>query len=284
MKKNILITGTGGFIGKYLKEFFAKNNKYTIYSPRSFELNCCNSTEVAQYLEKNDIDYIIHCASIGGVRGVVDDGITLKNNLLMVENLLSSKKTTTRIILFGSGAMYGKSRVLKKITENDIGNFIPLDLYGKSKMLIAQKVQGRNDCVCLNIFGCYGQGEKESRFPTYAINQNIKNNPIEINQNVIFDYLYINDLAKIIEHFLLNHPNKNIINVTPTESISLYKIAEIVNKIGLNQVPIIIKDKELGNEYTGDNTLLLKELPDFRFTSIKDGLTLLYNHLAALMP
>ncbi|UKI40809.1 MAG: hypothetical protein L6V95_11900 [Candidatus Melainabacteria bacterium] len=70
--------------------------------------------------------------------------------------------------------MYNKARHLKKVKENQIGKNIPNDLYGKSKMLIAQKIQNRLDVLCLNIFACYGYNEKPSRFPSYAINQNLK--------------------------------------------------------------------------------------------------------------
>ena len=80
------------------------------------------------------------------------------------------------------------------------------------------------------------------------------------NQYVILDYLYIDDLTKIVEYFLFNIPQNNIINVTPNDSISLLDIANIINTIGNNKVPIYIKNDILGNEYTGDNTRLLKEI------------------------
>ena len=102
-----------------------------------------------------DIDYIIHCGTVGGARGVEDKDTTITENLLMVENLLKSKNPTTKIILFGSGAMYDKSHPIIKAKESDIGQIEPYDLYGKSKVMIAQRIKDRKDCVCLNIFGCF---------------------------------------------------------------------------------------------------------------------------------
>lgn len=131
--------------------------------------------------------------------------------------------------------------------------------------------------MCLNIFGCYGKNEKDSRFPTYAIKQNIQHLPIIINQNVVFDYLYIDDLCKIIEFFIKNKfPKNNIINVTPSESISLKEIAEIVNETSNFKSEIIIKNPVLNFEYTGDNSKLLKLIPDLKFTSHKNGLKVFY--------
>lgn len=277
MIKNILITGSGGFVGKNLKKYFEKD--YNILSPRSYELDCTSKSAVKEYFEQNQIDFVIHCATTGGARGIPDKETTIDDNLKMVDNILNSKSENTRVILFGSGAMYGKSKPIHKAKESEIGDFLPSDLYGQSKMLISQKVKDRKDVVCLNIFGCYGYGELPGRFPTYAITQNLRHLPIEINQNVVFDYLFIEDLCRIIEYFISHQPKENIINVTPTESVMLSEISKIVNEISGFESEITIKNPVLGNEYTGDNSRLLKEIPDFQFTPLKTGLEKLYNYL-----
>jgi len=279
--ENVLITGSGGFVGGNLKRYL--KDKYNLLTPRSFELDCVDENAVKEYFEQNKIDFIIHCGSIGGARGVQDKDTTIEDNLKMVENILSSKGQDTRVILFGSGAMYGKSRSLHKVKEDIIGEFEPIDLYGKSKLLISEKIKNRKDILCLNIFGCYGYNEKPFRFPTYAITQNLKHEKIEINQNVIFDYLFIDDLCRIIEYFIEHEQkNENIINVTPTNSISLLEISNIVNEISDFKSEITIKSDVLGNEYTGDNTRLLREIPDFKFTEIKNGLKAFYVYLSGL--
>ena len=274
---NILLTGSGGFIGKNLKTYL--QDKYNLLTPRSYELNLIDKQAVKEYFESNEIDFVIHCASTGGARGIQDRDTTIEDNIAMVDNILKYKKAKTRVILFGSGAMYGKSRPLHKVKEEEIGNVIPSDLYGKSKMLIAEKVKNRDDVVCLNIFACYGYGEKESRFPSYAINQVLKGEDIEINQNVIYDYLFVEDMVKIVEHYITYKPISNIINITHTKSVSLEEIAKIVNRFCGNKVNIKIKNPIMNNEYTGDNSLLLSDIPDFEFTKIEDGLKKLYNYI-----
>ena len=273
---NILLTGSGGFIGKNLKKHLA--NRYNLFCPRSYELNLCDETAVQSYFANNDIEFIIHCGSIGGARGIEDEKHTIEANLAMVENLLKYKKQDIKVILFGSGAMYGKTRNLHKVKESEIGEFIPQDLYGQSKVKISEIARKRNDVLCLNIFACYGYGEKENRFPSYAINQNLAHKPIEINQNVVFDYLFVEDMAKIIEYFIQNDWQDSVINITPTESVSLTEIAQLVNEISNFKSEIIIKNAVMNNEYTGDNTLLLKNMPSLKFTSMKDGLKKLYEY------
>lgn len=273
----ILLTGSGGFVGKNLKEYFC--TEHELLTPRSFELNLIEQNQVETFFNHNKIDFIIHCGSVGGYRTQKDKDTTIENNLAMVKNLLKYKRENCRVILFGSGAMYDKNRSLDKVKESEIGHFIPKDLYGKSKLEISKIVCGRDDVLCLNIFGCYGKYEKETRFPTYAITQNLNNQKITINQNVIFDYIYIDDLCRIIEYFIGHKPANKIINVTPDKSISLLEIANLVNEIGKNKTEIEVLNPVMGNQYTGSNALLKTELKDFKFTDYKTGLIELFNFI-----
>ena len=274
---NILLTGSGGIIGKNLKEYL--KDKYTLLCPRSLELDLTDENAVKKYFLHNKIDFIIHCASVGGARGIDDRDSTIDDNLSMVNNLIKYKNNGVRIILFGSGAMYDKSRNLHKVKESEIGQYIPHDLYGQSKMRIAQSIKKYSDILCLNIFACYGYGEKANRFPSYAINQVLNGEDVVINQNAVFDYLFVEDMQKIVEHFIKYEPENKIINISPTKSISLLEIAEIINNFSDKKVNIFVKNKVLCNEYTGDNSLLLSEIPDFQFTTMESGLKKLYLYM-----
>lgn len=275
----ILLTGSGGFIGKNLKSYL--KDKYELLTPRSYELDLINTDAVAKYFKENDIDFVIHCGSVGGARGVQDRDTTIEDNLAMVDNILANKKTATRVILFGSGAMYDKSRNLHKVKESQIGEIIPNDLYGKSKLLIAEKIKNRKDVLMLNIFACYGYGEKESRFPSYAIYKAIQGEDILINQNINFDYLFVEDMAKIVEHFIITEPKNNIINITPSKSSSLKEIAEIVQSYSQKNINIKILNEGMNFEYTGDNTLLLNNFENLKFTSLEVGLKSLFNYIVS---
>ena len=86
-------------------------------------------------------------------------------------------------------------------------------------------------------------------------------------------------MEKIVEYFVSHFLTDKVINITPTNSISLLEIAKIVNRFGKKKVDIQIKNEVLNNEYTGDNTLLLKNYPELQFTDIKDGLKKLYESI-----
>ena len=51
----------------------------------------CDENAVEQYFAEQDIDFIIHCGSTGGARGIEDRDTTIEDNLAMVNNLLNEK-------------------------------------------------------------------------------------------------------------------------------------------------------------------------------------------------
>lgn len=275
--KTLLITGARGFIGSSLKNYF--KDKFHILAPTHQELDVVNKNAVKEFFARNPIDIIIHCATNGATKYRAEPQETLKDNLAMMENILTYKLPLSKVITFGSGAMYDKSRPLHKISEDCIGEVKPKDLYGLSKMMIAQSIKQRSDVVCLNIFGCYGYNEISTRFPTYAITKAIENQDIAINQNVIFDYLFIEDLNRIVEYFLEYQPKENVLNATPTVSVSLDEIAKFAQKLINPKVKIRFVNSGMNNEYTGSNSKLLKEIPNFKFTPMKTGLEKLYRFI-----
>ena len=56
---NILLTGSGGFIGLNLKEYL--KTKYTLFCPRSYELDLTHSDAVKKYFQ-NHKTYCLYTA------------------------------------------------------------------------------------------------------------------------------------------------------------------------------------------------------------------------------
>lgn len=263
--KNILLTGSGGFIGKHLKGYF---DKYNLFTPRSFQLNLLDETETAKYLKENNIEFIIHCASCG-VRITSDATLeyVAKPNIQMFKNLANSGLP---MITIGSGAEYDKSRPLVNIREEDFGKSVPKDPYGYSKYMISKEIEKRDNILNLRLFGIYGYGEDPSRVTSCIINAKIKNEPVVLNQNVRFHFIWIDDFCKIVKYFVEHSARERFLNVAPTESIEIVDLAKIL------KVETIIKNEGLNKEYTGDNTKLLSIIKDFKFTSYEDGMRKFY--------
>lgn len=268
----ILITGSGGFIGKSIKNYLLKE-MYDVLTPRSYELNLLDKTEVRAFLKSNKVDTIIHCAANGVVSSHnMSEYNVAGDNLSMFKNIAESASENTLIINMGSGAEYDKSRELKKVREDQFGESIPSDHYGYSKYLISKEIEKYPNALNLRLFGVYGNGEHASRFPSYAIRMASEKKPIEINQNVFFSYLFAEDLCKIVGRFISDMPITGFFNVVPNDVIDLLNIAKKVNKLYGSDAPIIIKNEGFNTEYSGDNKLLASKIVDLKFTSLDDAL------------
>lgn len=275
MKKNILITGGSGFIGQNFKECLS--SKYTIYSPTHQDLELTEEKQVEGFFKKNKIDAVIHCANIGGTRNTIQLSNIVSVNLRMFLNLLKSKRYYKKMIFLGSGAEYGKNQALVKVKESDFDKSVPVDDYGFYKYVCSRLIEREKNIVNLRLFGIYGKYEDYSlRFISNAIVKNLLLIPIDINQNVFFDYLYINDLIRIIDYFINNETKYNFYNVSSGKKIDLITLARKINAISPYRSKVIIRRKGLNKEYTASNTRLTEEIKGFKFTSIEEGISDLY--------
>ena len=86
----ILITGTNGFIGRNLKEYF-QDRYENVYCPKRGQLNLLNAKDVYEYLKKNHFEIVIHC------------GVTLtsvEENLKMYFNIETCSKFFGKFLPF----------------------------------------------------------------------------------------------------------------------------------------------------------------------------------------
>jgi GDP-L-fucose synthase len=267
----ILITGANGFIGRNLKEYL--ETKFDVLVPSSSQLNLLHYEDTKSFFRLNKIQAIIHCASRGvRITPNLSDDITLQN-VAMFQNIVRSASDSVLIINMGSGAEYDKSRALERVKESQFGEQVPQDSYGYSKYLISKEIEKHTNTINLRLFGVYGPYEHYDRFPSYAVRQLISRKVIDINQDVVFSYLFVGDLCRIVECFLKYPPESKFLNVVPSEVIRLTEICETLFDITGVDVPVILKNKTLNKEYSGNNEELLAELGrGFEFSSHRQAL------------
>lgn len=277
MTKTILMTGAGGFIGRNLKPFLEKNG-FSVIAPKSKDYDFTDEKTVADlvFTYQPDLFILAGFYGISSPKNIPDDAE--EKNLAIFNNFLKAANGKT-IFTFGSGAEFDKSRDIKKAKESDLGQALPKDNYGRAKYALSQEIKKHSNVYNLRLFGVYGPGEFDSRFITHASKCNLARKAITIRQDVVFDYIPVEDLCEIILRFINKKPKAQFINITPDKSISLSQIAGIINEISPYKSEVIISKKGFANEYTGDNTVLKTELPGFAFTSYIDGIKKFYEYL-----
>jgi len=274
------MTGGSGFIGKNLSERLSP--KHEVVAPSHRELELLDEIAVRSFFEKHFFDAVIHSAVKPGHRNAKDLSNQLYSNTRMFFNIARNANRFGKMIFIGSGAVYDLRNYIPKMKEEYFDTHVPADEHGFSKYIIAKYIERVNNIVEMRIFGIFGKYEDYAvRFISNAICKTLHNLPITIKQNRRFDYLYIDDLLPVVEHFLLNEGRHKAYNVTPDSSIDLYSLAEKVRSRSKTNVPIVVGEAGLAREYSGDNARLRGEMPHLDLTPIDQAISLLYDWYAA---
>lgn len=284
MIRTMLITGGTGFIGRSLIEFFNKNSEYNLYYPTSKELDLLDETSVKEYLKRVKPDVVIHAANYGiGMDKSKDEKKVLENILRMFYNLQKNSALYGRMFHLGSGAEYDKRYPIVRVSEEEIGRTIPIDQYGLAKYTINELTQKSNNIYNLRLFGIFGPYEYYStKFISNICCKAIKGINLSIRQNVYFDYLWIEDFCRIVSILLTKELEYHTYNVTTGHQEDLISLAELVIEESGKKMPLFVCREGLGNEYTADNTRLMKVLGKFSFTDKRECIHKLYNYYRSI--
>ena len=272
MTGKILLTGTGprGFVGRNLAE--ALKDKYELFTPASSELDLRNYESTARYIHKHKIESVIHASS--------STENTLDSDLKMYFNLEKLSRNLDKMIYFGSGAEFDKRFDIVMASEDDIGKRIPVDAYGFAKYIMTTHARLSQNVYCLRLFGIFGKYEDWTyKFISNICCKAIFDLPLTIRRECKFDYIYIDDLPKVIEWFLENKPVFHDYNFTYGKPVLLTELAEMVLQAAGKKLDIVMLNTDgYNNEYTSNNERLLKELTWFKLIKLETAVERLYKY------
>ena len=276
MKKNILLTGGSGFIGRNILESYL-SQKYDIVAPRHTEVDIADTESVDNFFKDKKFDVVLHTAVKPGHRAALDKSNLFYTNVRMFENLERNKDKFGKFINFGSGAVYDVSKNNSGVSENDIYKNMGVDEHSFTKYVVHKQIDNLPGFVDLNIFGIFGKYEDYSiRFISNAICKSLFNLPITLRQNRRFSYLYVNDLPKILDWFIENDTKYKSYNIVPDTHTNLADIAYVVSKVSGNK-DIKIANDGYGLDYYGSNARLKNEFKDVYFTPMETAIAELYD-------
>ena len=276
MKKQILLTGGSGFIGRNIRESYL-SEKYDIVAPSHQIMDVVNTKSVDDFFAHRYFDVVLHAAVKPGHRAAIDKSNLFYTNVRMFENLERHRDRFGRLINFGSGAIYDVAQNNANVSENDVYKNMGSDDHSFTKYVIHKQIDNLPNFVDLNIFGIFGKYEDYSiRFISNAICKSLFNLPITLRQNRRFSYLYINDLMPILEWFIENEPKFKSYNIVPDNFVELADIAYHIEKLNPKSCVKIASDG-YGLDYFGSNTRLRSEIKNLYFTPINEAILDLYN-------
>ena len=273
--ENILITGGTGFIGRNLKESLC--GRYHVLAPRHAELDLLDYDALFAYVRENQIDVIIHAAvHVPEFNGAENE---YYNDMLMFLNLEKISPYVEKILYFGSGAEYDKRFHIRNVTEDDFGKRIPVSEYGLGKYTMTKLARASENIYNLRLFGIFGKYELwRVKFLSNLCCKAVFDLPLTIRKDCCFNFLYIDDLVKIVERFVSNSPKRHDLNVCHDQNYRLSELATMVLRVSGKELEIRLLSDEKNLDYTACNKQLHKEIPDFQCTVMEQSLKLLYQH------
>lgn len=274
----ILVTGGNGFIARHVAARLAPEHAVDRLGRDALDL--LDAERVADHLRAKRYDAVIHAATYDAApaHSTKDPAKVLENNLKMFFHLARCSDHFGRMLYFGSGAEFGRAHWTPRMAESYFDRHVPADPYGLSKYTMNLHASRPGSKVYnLRLFGVFGEDDDwRTRFLSNACCRAVLGRPVAMNQNRVFDHLYIQDLAEIVRWFLDAAPRFNTYNVCSGEARDFLSLAQTVVRVSGRPLEIVVKNPGLGTEYSGDNARLLAELGAFRFTPVDQAIAAVY--------
>ena len=254
----ILITGSNGYLGSSLCSHFKKKHDVIPISRENFDLT--SQKETINFFNDKYFDVVFHCSIQGGSRLKRDTYKVMDSNLIMYYNLLENRSHFGKLINFGSGAEF----------------FSSSSPYGISKKVISNSISEIEGFYNIRIYSVFDENELETRFIKNSIIKYLNKQEIEIFENKIMDFFYMEDLFLLLDYYIQNNPPKEI-DCSYKYSYHLLEIAEFINNMGDYKVPIRILSEKDGI-YRGDFLDL-----GLNFTGVEEGIKRTYDRIKKLV-
>ncbi len=237
--KNILITGSSGFIGFHVSEFLLKkkiniigldnhNNYYDVSLKNKrlkilkkfknfkfYKVDISKKKDLKKVFEKNKIDLVIHLAAQAGVRySFINPNKYIDSNITGFTNTLElmKKNKIKKLVYASSSSVYGNC---KKFPFRENFDLSPLNFYGQTKLFNEKMVKIYEEnynlkCIGLRFFTVYGPYGRPDMFIPKILNK-IKSNKVINLFNAgkhSRDFTYVKDIAQLIGKIIIKFPQK----------------------------------------------------------------------------
>ena len=286
--EKILVTGGYGLVGSE----FNSNNYYRLSSK---ETDLRVSKEVDLLLSENKFEGLIHCAGkVGGIASNMNfKGEYFYDNVMINTNIIESsrKNNIKNLVAFLSTCVF-PDQVEYPLTESKIHLGPPHfsnDAYAYAKRMADIQIRAYKEQYGLNyksVIPCNIYGPND--------NYDIKNGhvlpslihkcylarehktPLTIwgSGKPLREFIFSKDIAKLTEWVLYNYNENEPIILSTSEEISIGDVVNMIVNIMNFKGDVIFDSSKPDGQFRkpSDNSKIKNYLPNFKFTSIYEGL------------
>jgi nucleoside-diphosphate-sugar epimerase len=191
----IFVTGSAGFIGGKLVEYF-KSQGHEVVHPIRQELDLTDYAAVDKFFDEQNIETVVHCAVAGRTNMTGQDLAISGENVIMIRNLYANRHKFKRLVNVASGYEFDHFVPNNLVHENAVDNIIPRASYGMGKNFVSRIVRDTDEWVNLRLFGMFHEEESDIRFfkklksgtGTFTIDSDRK-----------FDFVYLDDTLPMFD-------------------------------------------------------------------------------------
>ena len=282
-------------VGKHLQEILPKA---TYIGSKECDLTSWKEVEYMMFLNKPT--HIIHLAAkVGGIQDNIakpaeyfDENILINTHILRASKQFQVKRFTGIL----STCIYPDVVKNYPMKEEDMFLGPPAQSnfsYGYAKRCLAVQIDAYNKqygtkynyLTPCNLYSEYDNFNNENKmhFMT-ALLKKIKTSDGELNLlgtgKPLRQFMYAGDLARIIKE-VIDNDITNSFNVATSENLSINEMANISLKVLNKNLKIKYSKPELDGQFRKDvcNKKLLNYIPNFKFTSFKEGIKKVYSNI-----
>ncbi len=249
MKKNVIVTGATGFIGKALCEQLEKQN-YNVIPVSTLDGDIANTSVLDKYHDKN-VTHVFHLAGLTFVPASWEKPDEfIRTNVLGTVSVLEFCRLNKAGMTLVSAYLYGAD-VINPISEDTVP--APNNPYALSKKMAEDVCRFYSEyyhvnCSILRPFNVYGAGQGEHFLIPSIIRQIKESKEIKVKDlEPKRDYIHINDLVDCLSHTIRLH-GFAILNVGSGKSYSVMEVIDILMKVSGVNLPVHSENNIRRNE------------------------------------
>ncbi len=303
--QNVLFIGGAGFLGSNIIRFL-QNKDYTIFvieplfadlhrleglNVNVFKGELLNFDFVRSVVEVNKIDTIVHLVSTIIPGSSFEDYKREYQTVIFptIEIMQLCSQRQIRFVYFSSGGtVYGNRMTPKPFVESD--PMAPISYYGWTKQMMENSIHYVHrtsglEYLIIRPSNPYGHGQRihaQQGLIAVAIGKILSGEPIVVwgDGSSVRDYIYIDDLAKIVCDLLSKGIRNTTLNIGSGEGHSINDIInELKNIVSepVNVEHITSRDVDVANMILDISKL--KKYVDIKLTPLQEGMKLFYEEV-----
>jgi nucleoside-diphosphate-sugar epimerase len=280
-RKNVLITGASGFIGRHLLSAMAGSKR--VFAPGSSEINLRdNSLSLDLYVKANNIGVLIHLAN----PKIFTTNNSLGDALIMLKNVIDVCRTNNVKIVYPSGwEIYSGYKSGGLLADESLAPN-PKGTYGETKWFSESLIRQYGVMYGLRYQiirsgPLYGAGGEKPKFVYNFLDKARLNKEIYthkyINGSPLLDLTYIDDYTKAIS-VISSHDFEGDINIGTGFGVSTFDIAKMICELtgSSSEIKQVVVEDHSPNIIM-DSSFALQRFGWKAVTGIKEGLNKIIN-------